>query len=526
MSPLVVHTCDVLVVGAGASGAVVASRLSEDGARQVLLLEAGPVVPIDEAARRAMRNANQVAIAEGLNWKMRTSVRDESPAGGTWSYEAGKVVGGSSAVNAVQALRGMPRDYDDWALECGPEWSWRQVLPYFRAIENDPLGPNEVHGCAGPVPIRRERREELTRLQAGLLDACLAGGYAETEDHNHPDATGVGMIPKNVVDGLRMSAALTYLEQARARSNLRLIARAHVLWLLWNATGNCEGALVDIDGKVCRVHASQVVLCAGALNTPALLMRSGVGCPSMLEPFAIKVRHALPSVGQNLMDHPSVGIWGVPAPGVCEFGEPYHQTLLRTTLGETGHANDVHIRVLAGIDIRTVMPDRAGTDSTKAMAGMNVCLTNSWSCGSLRIASADPHAAPVVCLELLRDPRDSVLLMHGLRLAWQLLHRVRMRPLFDQLIGWSDSMMASDMVLRRAIGAYVRPAAHLCGSVRMGRSPDSGAAVDPQGRVFGVDNLWIADASVMPRAPSAPTHLTTLMVAEKIAAGIRRRHPR
>jgi choline dehydrogenase len=176
------------------------------------------------------------------------------------------------------------------------------------------------------------------------------------------------------------------------------------------------------------------------------------------------------------------------------------------------------------MNVGEMFPNRASTASVSAIAGLTVCFNKSASRGCIRIASADPHARPHATLNCLGEKSDIAPLMEGIRLGWRLLRHEGLRSCFEQILAWTDGMVDSDVALERAVAAFVRPSAHLCGSAKMGGVHDAGAVVDPQGRVYGVDNLWVADASIMPRIPSAPTHLTSLMIAEKIAAGLKSGH--
>lgn len=515
---------DDLVIGAGSSGAVISSRLSEDPSRRVLLLEAGPDFSTVEEMPAELCDAGK-PVLHGYHWSVPALIRAEEARGGapkTFHCAVGKMVGGTSSVNAALALRGVPQDYEEWAAQCGGKWSWPEVLAVFRAMENDPDGASEFHGRQGPVAIRRDRKEDLTPVQQAFMRACLTRDFPETADHNDPASTGVGITPRNVSGTTRLSTALAYLQAARKRPNLSIVSGAHVHRLLWKGPARCDGVEAGLrGGEVRRFFADRVIVCAGALHTPAILMRSGIGDPVGLRRLGIETRIPVAGVGACLGDHPLVVIWGAPKPAAARLGSPSHQVLLRCRAGPGAQDNNIHIHMVNPVSTDTFPSLRASVPS-QAVVGISASLMKPTSCGSLRILSADPYSSPQVISNCLGSRDDMTTLKEGVKMAWELLHDAPMQGLIDRVYGWTNGMVGSSSALEQAVSMSVHPSAHFTGTARMGLSPDAGAVVDPSGRVFGTDNLWVADASIMPTCPRAPTNLTCIMIGEKIAAEIRK----
>src|SRR6478672_7081035 len=262
---------DDIIVGGGSAGAVLAARLSEDPARRVLLLEAGPDYVTLTSTPADLRDGWRMSLREH-DWALTA----QAVRGRAIPYPRARVIGGSSAVNATIALRGVPADYDEWAALGNDAWSWARVLPHFRRLEDDPEGSDELHGRGGPIAIRRWRRDELIPTQRAFFEVCRRLGFAEVVDHNHPEASGVGSFPQNRRNRLRLSTALAYLLPARQRLNLTIRPRGLVSRVL------CEGQrAVGIEIHSGReseqVFGRRITLAAGAIGSPAILMRSGVG---------------------------------------------------------------------------------------------------------------------------------------------------------------------------------------------------------------------------------------------------------
>jgi choline dehydrogenase len=370
---------DDVIVGGGSAGAVLAARLSEDRARTVLLLEAGPDYASVESTPTDLRDCWRMSLREH-DWGFTA----EAVPGRVIPYPRGRVVGGSSAVNAAIALRGVPADYDEWASLGNAAWSWKKVLPYFRRLEDDPAGASEVHGRRGPIPISRWREDELIPTQRAFLEVCRRLGFREVADHNHPDATGVGSFPQNRRGRLRISTAIAYLLPARERPNLTIRPNCLVHRVLID-NRSAVGLDVESGRDGARVYGRRVTLAAGAIGSPAILLRSGIGPEEALVALEIEPAVDLPGVGANLTDHPVTRLLLVPRAGSCELETPLAQVVLRYTAPGSDEFDDMQQVLFSHVDIATIGGERAvGAVGTPLAIGLPVALERPHARGTYR----------------------------------------------------------------------------------------------------------------------------------------------
>ena len=336
---------DDIIVGGGSAGAVLAARLSEEPARRVLLLDAGPDYATLELTPDDLQDCWRMSLREH-DWGLTA----EAVPGRAIPYPRGRVIGGSSAVNATIALRGVPGDYDEWASLGNDAWGWAKVLPHFRRLEDDPEDADDLHGRGGPIAIRRWRRDELIPTQRAFLEVCRRLGFPEVADHNHPEASGVGPFPQNRRDRLRLSTAIAYLLPARQRPNLSIRPQCHVSRVLLEGQ-RAIGIEVQSGAQRERVLGRRITLAAGAIGSPAILMRSGIGPKATMLDHGIEPVVDLPGVGAGLMDHPVTRLLLVPRPGSCDPQTPLAQMVLRYTAPGSDEFNDMQLVMFSHVDV-------------------------------------------------------------------------------------------------------------------------------------------------------------------------------
>ena len=484
---------DIAVVGAGAAGCVVASRLAAATDRSVILLEAGP--PMGRPTPTDAADGWHLPVVP--DWGFESEPDD---AGTTSRLRRGRVLGGTSWLTRF-AVRGAAADFDAWAGRGNPGWSFAEVLPTFRRIEADAeFGDRPWHGDGGPIPITRYPHLEPSDVHAAALEAFDAVGIPRIEDHNEPGAVGAGPMPMSSRDGVRVTSADAYLADGARAPNLVIRTDTMVATVV---IGSGRATAVQLDDGT-LIRADLIVLTAGTYGSPAILMRSGIGPADHLAELGIPVRVDLPGVGANLADHPAVELdsgWRGPA----TEGPALHTIATFRSSSAPGDAPQ---------DLMFWITDPEGAEPG---FWFDPILLKPRSRGSVRLRSADPAAPPRIRLPGLTDAHDIDRLMEGYRLGLELAGRPEIRRHATEARPTAPS---SPEALRRFIVEHAYSIPHVVGTCAMGPSPEGGDVVDAGGRVHGVDRLLVVDASIIPDAPSGFPHLITIMLAEHLAEAI------
>ena len=491
---------------------MVASRLSEDPNRSVLLLEAGQDYADPEQLPEPVRNGHSSegeAIGSAVSWNLRGVINDQQ---GEINIAQGKVIGGSGSINGQVYLRGLPEDFERWESHFGnQEWGYLKVLPYYRRAETDLDIQDDFHGSEGPIPIVRREDEEWPAVQKAFYDACMERGYPSSHDLNGPDSGGIGAIPMNNLNGWRMSTNVTHLTPARHRLNLTIRGSVFVRRVVIE-DGKVTGVEAESGGEIFTVEGERVVLCAGALKSPHILMLSGVGPRDQLEQNNIQVLVDSPGVGQNLFNHPMGSVSFRVNENVrltanaeaLRFG-------LRVTSEPPSQPNDVMLHTLAVWNVMTGEMVASGT------ARIACALELPDGYGWVRLQSGDPTVQPSINYRYLHNENDMRRMREAVRLACSILESDAYRGISEGRIAPDDDTLTSDDDLDAWIRQTLGSSRHVSGTCRIGPDGDVMAVTDQQCRVRGVNGLWVADSSIMPQVTRANTNATAIMIGERVA---------
>ena len=504
---------DSVVVGAGAAGSVIAGRISEDLDRSVLLLEAGHTPGLSSGFPEALLDGAQVPGAR--------------PAGNHhWSYDVqltnarsynvfrGRVLGGSTTTNGGYFMRARLEDFAAWSRAGNPAWAYERVLPFLRGLETDrDYGETEIHGGSGPVPVRRPSLSGYSAM--AFAAACAELGYPNEQDKNAQGPAGFGQVPLNIADGVRWNTGLAYVMPALSRPNLTVVGQTTVQRIRFRG-GRAVGLDIHARGRVTMIESDQIVLCAGAFESPHLLMRSGVGPAHELRRVGIPVIRDLPGVGRRFNDHPQVVLEWSPARDLGREADGWISGCLNFRSADGPVSGDLQI-------LQSNVPMSVLTGHAVQDLALPLLISVNWPTptGSLRLVSADPQAPLAIKYHYLSTAADRARMRHAVRTAFDVLSTKAFDAVGTGPRDLDRRTVGDNQLLNQWIQERLGTTLHACGTAPMGPGENRDAVVDQFGSVHGIEGLRVADTSILPAAPLRGPASTAVLIGEVISHAIR-----
>ena len=516
---------DYIVIGAGSSGAVLASRLSENPNNNVLLIEAGDSFEKIQEIPDVIKNG----MATGADWTGNLAVGTDYD----WKYEGvsneefknmgvprGKVIGGTSSINGQVFIRAIPEDFQNWKSKGLDEWSFEDCLKYYIKLENDLDFNNEFHGNDGPIPVKRHSLDSLLQDQLTFYKTVQDMGFPTTNDHNMPFSEGVGPLPLNNVDGVRWSTAISYVIPALFRKNFTVLSNSICKKIIIK-NGIQSGLILQNDETY---HANEVIVSAGAVESPKLLLNSGIGNKEDISSIGLEHHHQLKGVGKNLRDHPAVElVWKSSEKLLDELTDVGAQKVaLRYTSQES----------LDRLDMISVMRFQPGgiskddlhfrsSDFGESRIAITTGLFLAKSHGDLTLDSTNPLGSPNINYNYLSNEYDVKRLIEGVKFNYEIARNSNFDTFRGDLIEPVPEALEDEKILIHWIKSKVHTMHHISGTCKMGEESDEMAVVDKYGKVHGLEGLRVVDCSIMPDCVRANTNATAIMIGEKISDHIK-----